>query len=399
MNFVSKQLSEKKLISWIFFGLLVFLSAFLWAPSRDGLRIVFLFSFFIPVLMLFFIYTPDKKEYLNTPTILALIYGLFSVASSFWGDKQSIGFFILQWFVLAAWLCGTSVVLSRVNLDFHKSITIFIGFGCLVIISSITYYYNFVFGDGNLDKRLWGWNVFRNPNELGSLCGVIALLAVTSAFQSSSVSRAYLFYAFAVIGFMGLLLSFSRAALLAFLIASSLGLIITRPSAKIWSPPFIIITTIFIFLFIMTDVSALYFEGRMGGLSDRITIWSTVIHASFNNFFIGIGMSENTRIPIPSVEVFNHAHNAWLDTYYRTGIVGLCLILCHLLTVLKITIFNKKVLPLSLWLCFGVIFSLFDGRCFFWEIDAKWFLYWIPAGLIVAYSHSTFKEKSPSSQN
>jgi hypothetical protein len=35
-------------------------------------------------------------------------------------------------------------------------------------------------------------------------------------------------------------------------------------------------------------------------------------------------------------------------------------------------------------LMFGLIASMFDYRGFFWEIDFKWFLFWIPVGLISA---------------
>ena len=372
---------EKKLISWAAFGLLFFLSSFLWAPSRDGLQIVYLFSFFIPGLFLLALNLSRINEYLNLATAFALSYGAFSVISTSWGDK-SFGFFILQWTVLAVWLLGLTIVLSRTGIDIKKYTLAFLIIGCLMIISSMLKYY--LSDSASIDKRLWGWNVFRNPNEFGAMCGVIALIAVVSAFQSSSTKNVYRFYILGLIGFTGLMLSFSRSALLAFFITSLTALIIVRPPLKIWLPPILVILSLALVLIAFIGIPSAYLDGRGNAYSYRLIIWTTVLDFSTNNIFTGVGMSKNTNIGISGVDIFNHAHNAWLDTYYRTGLIGLLLICAHLVAVIKISLFNKETLPLFLWLCFGCLCSIFDGRCFFWEVGAKWFLYWIPAGLIIA---------------
>lgn len=372
---------EKKLISWATFGLLFFLSAFLWAPSRDGLQIVFLFSFFVPVLLLLVLNPSQINEHLNSATVLALTYGAFSVISTCWGDK-SFGFFALQWTVLAVWLLGLMVVFSRTGIDIKKYTLSFLIIGCLVIISSILKYY--LSDSASLDKRLWGWNVFRNPNEFGAMCGVIALVAVVSAFQSSSTKNIYGLYILGLVGFTGLILSFSRSALLAFFITSLAALFIVRPPLKIWLPPILVILSLALVLIALIGIPSAYLDGRGNAYSYRLIIWTAVIDFSADNIFTGVGMSKNTNIGISGVDIFNHAHNAWLDTYYRTGLIGLLLIFAHLIAVIKVSLFNKEALPLFLWLCFGCLCSIFDGRCFFWEVGAKWFLYWIPAGLIIA---------------
>lgn len=377
---------DKKITSWASVGLFVFIFAFLWVPSRDGLQIVYLFSFFLPILALFILCRPNVNEYVNAPTILALIYGAFSTCAAFWGDAKSFWFFFLQWLVLATWLCGTTVVFSRaIKVDIERFIFWFIVLGCIVIISTIAYHYIFSNNFKNI-FRLLGWNTFRNPNEIGAMCGIIALLAIISAFQSLSVKRANLYYLLALIALTGLILSFSRAAMLAIFVTSLLALIIIRPPVKIWLVPavfFLLAAALFIFV---NGNPYNYYEGRGSGISDRFAIWSDVIKKSINNIVLGIGMSEKTDITISNGAVFNHAHNAWIDTYYRTGIIGLLLIMLHLIFTIRTRLSNKKALPLLLWLCFGCICSIFDGRTFFWEIGAKWFLYWIPAGLIVAFA-------------
>lgn len=383
---------DKKLTSWASVGLFIFIFAFLWAPSRDGLQVVYLFSFFLPILGLFILRRPNVKEYVNIPTVLALIYGAFSTCAALWGDAKSFGFFFLQWLVLATWLCGTTVVFSRtINLDIEKFIFWFVVLGCMVIISTIAYHYIFSNNYRNI-FRLLGWNVFRNPNEIGAMCGIISLLAIISAFQSLSVKRIILYYFLASIATTGLILSLSRAAMLATFVTSLLALVIIRPPTKVWLTPATILLFVAAWFIWVSGVPYYYFEGRASGVSDRLAIWGEVIKNSFNNIILGIGMSEKTDIAISNGTLFNHAHNAWIDTYYRTGIVGLLLIILHLLFTLRNALANTKTLPFFLWLCFGCICSLFDGRVFFWEIGAKWFLYWLPAGLIVAFAQ--FGDKS-----
>ena len=48
------------------------------------------------------------------------------------------------------------------------------------------------------------------------------------------------------------------------------------------------------------------------------------------------------------VDIFNHAHNAWLDTLYRTGLIGLVLVTVHFFSVVKIFSRDPRLLPLYL---------------------------------------------------
>lgn len=383
---------DRKLTSWSTVGLPIFVLAFLWAPSRDGLQIIYLFSFFLPIFVLFILYRPKTEDYLNTPTVIGLIYGAFSFCAAIWGDPASLGFFLIQWLVLATWLCGTTVVFSRVmQIDIEKFIFWFIVLGCIVIVCTIFNHYVFS-NNFKYIFRLSGWNAFRNPNEIGAMCGIIALLAIVSAFQSLYIRRAIFYYFLASIALTGVVLSFSRAALLAISITSLLALIMIRPPARIWLFPGALLLSVAAWFVWANGISYNYFEGRSSGMSDRVAIWDEVIKNSRNNIMLGIGMSETTEITMNNGAVFNHAHNAWIDTYYRTGIIGAILVLLHLIFTIRSGLAHKKTFPLLLWLCFGCICSLFDGRVFFWEIGAKWFLYWLPAGLIVAYAK--FNERS-----
>lgn len=383
--------AEKKLISWATAGLLIFVTSFFWAPSRDGVQVVFLLGFLIPIVVLFLLGTPRTTEYLSVSNVIALMYAGYSAISVLWGDIKSAGFFLLQWVVLATWLFGSSVIFSRVRFDIEKCTFWFLIIGSLTIIMSIVHFYYFVYGMDTYQIRLLGWNVFRNANEIGAMCGAVAIVGVVSAFQSLSIKRAYGFYFLSIIGIAGLILSFSRGAILAFFVVSFLSLIIIRPQIKIWLPPALILFFLAVGFIFFGKGPDYYFEGRGSGW-DRFIIWKSVLAEAKNNMFFGIGLSENTSLLVSELGEFNHAHNAWIDTYYRTGILGLLLIVLHLIFVVKNGFHDRQKLVLLMWLCFGCVCSFFDGRAFFWEIGAKWFLYWIPAGLIIAHSQEQLKK-------
>jgi O-antigen ligase len=375
---------EQKLMSWASVGLLIFVSAFLWAPSRDGLQGVYVLAFFLPMAIILLFRKPNFNEYGGWQTVIGLTYAGFSALSALWGEPKDFGFFVLQWCVLATWLCGSCLVFSKRDIDIERYFRWLVV--CGVSLTAITFTYHFVFVDSQFPTliRLVGWNVFRNSNEIGALFGIISLLAITIAVQASSLKRTWLFYLFALIAGVGLVASFSRGALLAFIVMVIITFIVVRPSVKIWLPPVLIMIIALLILLITTNIHTYYINGRGEGFGGRFVIWKEVLNRYHENIFTGIGMAKDTGIIIPGLEIFNHAHNAWLDTLYRTGLIGLTLALLHLKEVLQKFSRDPRLLPLYLWLSYSCLCNLFDGRCFFWEIGAKWFLYWIPASLIVA---------------
>lgn len=378
------ELSEQRIFTWASVGLLVFVSAFLWAPSRDGLQGVYVLAFFVPMLKILLFRKPNFNEYGGWPTVIALIYAGFSALSTLWGEPKDFGFFGLQWCVLATWLCGSCLVFSKREIDMEKYLRWLVMFG--VLITLLTFIYNFLFIDSNfpMQMRLVGWNVFRNPNEIGAFCGIIALLAFTIAVQSLSLKQTWLFYILALIATAGLLASLSRAAFLALTIMSLIALLIVRPPLKIWLPPVLIAIVIVLILLGTTDILTSFTGGRGDGLGPRLNIWKEVFERWQKHIFIGVGMTKDTNIIALDASASSHAHNAWLDTLYRTGLIGFIIVLSHLIKVVQRFSSNQSLLSLYLWLGYGCICNLVDGRCFFWEIGAKWFLYWIPIGLIVA---------------
>jgi len=379
---------EKKLLSWAAIGLLVFVSAFLWSPSRDGLQGIYALAFFIPMLIVLLLRKPGFAEYGNWLTLSALVYSLFSALSSLWGNPADFPFFVAQWLVLAVWLCGSSLVVKTGLVNPEKFLTAFIALGIAVILISILYYYGFVYGHTTSEIRLYGWNVFRNANELGAMCGVIALLSFISALKDdNSTKRMWMFYLLMILALTGLVLSWSRSAMLAFLCVGLISILIFRPKIYRLFPLMILVVAAITVAILTKDLHSFdlqrYLE-RGEWDSGRFVIWKEIASRTHDHLLLGIGLARDTNITLPDATVLNHAHNAWLDTFYRTGLLGLALLCTHVYFLVRSFNRSPYLFALYMWLLYGCACSLFDGRIFFWEVGAKWFLYWIPAGLIAA---------------
>ena len=368
---------ESKLHSWAFGGLWVFITAFLWSPSRDGLETVFALAFFIPMLTLLPWRKPDFNQYGGWFSVSALAYAGWSCLTSIWGGET--GFFILQWLILASWLLGSAWVLQKRLLDLEKLFTWLAVVGALSALLMIALFYK----DHPLSDRLEGQGLLRTPTVLGQAFGLVVLLATILSWRVVNVKQSILFFAAALCALAALALSQSRGPILALALALLLAMWWLRPPLRVWISQITFLLFIGILVVAATPIEQVIVAR---GISLRDEIWLQVWQSMNNqplSLLWGIGMNETTDIVTASGE-YHHAHNAWLDIFYRTGAIGLLLALTHLALLFKRGASNSTTQYLIVWLVYGCGCLLVDSRSLFWEIDAKWLLYWVPAGLLAA---------------
>ena len=139
--FISSEYREEKILDWSQIGLLFFVTAFIWAPSRDGLQIVFALSLFIPLLCVLPFRRPGFREYGGWFSVLALLFAAYASVTSFWAPKSKPDFFFIQWVVLSVWLCGISWISSRRRIDWPYLLELLLLLGCLLSIISMMIFY------------------------------------------------------------------------------------------------------------------------------------------------------------------------------------------------------------------------------------------------------------------
>ncbi len=380
LSFIAdRQYREEKVLSWIGIGLLIFISAFIWMPKRDGIQAIFALGILFPMLCVLPFRKPEFNNYGGWITWLALIFTGYSTLTSFWAPISKPDFFIIQFVVLSVWLMSIAWYASRREINWFRLQQYLLIMGVLVGLINLILFYQ----KNDWFARLEGSFAARNPNEIGALFGILTLLAFCQWLRASSKSHNIYYFVLSVALLIPLLASQSRGALLALIATASMAVCYIRPSKKklvFLSLSGLIALGLLIYGFSSAGLTA----GRFSpGLRD--VIWQEVFSRSVSeHLWFGKGMEKFEKIIIPDVDVFDHAHNVWLDTFYHTGLIGLILGLMHVFYVLQKFKPSPVQTTLHLWLMFSLIAGMFDYRTFFWQIDFKWFLFWIPVGLISA---------------
>lgn len=380
MSFITdRQYREEKVLSWIGVGLLIFISAFIWMPKRDGLQAIFAVGILLPMLCVLPFRRPEFSNYGGWITYLALIFAGYSTLTGLWAPISKPDFFIIQFVVLSVWLMSIAWYTSKRDLDWFRLQQYLLLAGVLVGLISLALFY----GKNSWFMRLEGQFLARNPNEIGALFGILTLLAFCQWLRATNNSHNFYYAILVLVLFIPLIASQSRGAFMALIVTAVMAIFYFRPSKYkliLLSVSGFVAAVILLYSFSSGLLTADRFST---GLRD--VIWQEVFSRSVNeHLWFGRGMEKFEKIIIPDVDVFDHAHNVWLDTFYHTGLIGLVLGLFHVFYVLQKFKPSPVQITLYLWLMFSLIAGMFDYRTFFWQIDFKWFLFWIPVGLISA---------------
>lgn len=377
-DLLSRKWREQKILSWVSSGCLVFITAFIWAPSRDGLIGVYALAFFLPLLLLIPWQIPEWNSRGGIATALALSFGGYATLSVTWGGGvQELPYFVGVWILLAGWLCGVIWLHQRRPLNYEKLYLLVILLGALVGTSALIMFYM----EHPFTERLSPWTVARNPIVAAQVFGVVSLLAWVQSWREPDYKKSSVFFILALIALLPCLMTQSRGPLIALVLTLLLGFVVIRPAFTVWLSQAAVLLIAMLAGLNSADFSLELFERGLG-LNHRDQIWLQVFEHIGANFWFGIGLAKDTHLEVAGLGVVHHAHNAHIDTLFRTGIVGLGLLIAHLVILLGGWRKKPQLLPLYLWLVFGVICVSTNTRILFWPLDAKWFLYWIPAGLI-----------------
>ena len=199
--------------SWVFnwssVGLVIFVSSFFWAPSRDGLESIYALTFFIPMLFWLPWRKLDFSAYGGYYTLLAMIFGIYSAATNFWAPVKTPGYFCLQVLVLFTWLAGVSWIVKQGRTNFEQIYDWLLISATVVGVSFVFVFYR----THPFNVRLEGWSVLHNPNVVGNVFGVVTLLAFVRWIKASGRQN-ILYFLLTMILCCPLLLSQNRGGLL-----------------------------------------------------------------------------------------------------------------------------------------------------------------------------------------
>ncbi|MDR1062323.1 MAG: O-antigen ligase family protein [Azoarcus sp.] len=136
------------------------------------------------------------------------------------------------------------------------------------------------------------------------------------------------------------------------------------------------ILLIILFFFINLDK---HVNIRISTPDYRIHIWKESIAQFLAHFWIGQGFGHYANIPIPPDWTVGHAHSFILEIIRVGGIIGGSLFCIMLFFMLNRFIFTSAGFFFLLWLIFGALCLLTNGRLLLtypWRIEC--FAFWIP---------------------
>jgi O-antigen ligase len=184
----------------------------------------------------------------------------------------------------------------------------------------------------------------------------------------------------------------SRGAIISFVLVALVGMVLHRRRPK-WRVlagcglGFLVLCGLAIA--IQPDALVETIKARLSEPSYRLDIWKELLRVTLeDHVFLGTGMVKTSLLTIPGVsdrvDFIPHAHNSFIDAFYRTGLVGLMLMTTYTVFLIIGSLRCPSSLPFLLWFLVGCTSSLFDNAAFFRYLEASWFTTWIPAGLIAA---------------
>ena len=368
-------------LGWAAIGIYLFLSAFFWASGPAPLRAVFYLFLLLPFLLVLPWRKWRSEEYGGYFTISALVFAAYCVLTSLWGRASDFDFFLKQWLFLAFWLCGVAWLFYHrpVNLQRLYLVVICIG----VVCSLVTVYFFYAYKNYSIAARLSGFGLAENSTIVAQIFGVAALLAYLKSLQAENWKFSPVFFIGAMICALVILMSQSRGAAMALILVCFAGLLIVRPRPLIWVPQVTLALVGILALFVLTNMDDVL-EKRGISFSFRDAIWVELLDRSLERPLFGLGLERDSRIIIPDVDVFHHAHNSWIDILYYTGLIGLLLALWHWVLLARSFSRDRDILPLYLWLAYGSLCLFTNGSSLLTRPDAQWLMYWVPAGLLAA---------------
>jgi O-antigen ligase len=222
------------------------------------------------------------------------------------------------------------------------------------------------------------------------LAGILALICYWFALENLTFKKAVLYLIISLPFLTVLLLSKSRAP--------QLTLLLTLPALIYCHPQHIkkiISATLIFILFLIITYNALdfvkdifyrplYAQGNY--MSYRLDIWPASLKEGFEYFWFGQGVSHKPPgFMAGNIEV-THSHNILLSVFRMGGILGVCLFTLSL-SLCLITPFkqaNKIERIWSVWLIFGLLCLLSNGKYPLSRPSSAWFALWIPIAFICA---------------
>lgn len=364
---------------WCFFSTTLFLVGYFIFPSVKRHNLFFLVGVCIPLLLITpFYYKKIRIDNWVIASAFMLVFYLF--LNSFWyanySVEQSLVYFRYLFFLCC--LIGAILFVQYKQPKYSEYL-----FRAFIIVGSLHFTYG-IWKHFHIYPQPLDIRYSNRPIDEATFAGMLLLACFWLMIETKNFLHKLIIFGFSIPFIIILFIAKSRGPQLAFLISIPLVAYFQGIKLKRFMLVTISLVAILISLLVLTGTAQHVFSRGLE-FPYRIGIWSISIQQGMQFFWFGQGLNENATLFIDD-GMFTHSHNILLSIFRMGGIVGVLLftlnfILCMAAGFKQQNSINKLWV---VWLCFGVLCLMTNGRYPLTRHSELWFAYWIPIAFIGA---------------
>lgn len=385
---------ESVLLAWMSIGLFVQLAGLLFNADGSRYATQIYLLLFVPALLLLLRdrFAPELWRQLPAYCLLALMVWVVAIAGLHPGSEKTLGYWLKIVLLLALYVFAVARLVTNPR-RFHMVLVA--AALVAVLFAWLTLYYQLIFLDRPLEYKALRWHVrFRelgwggladlnHPIVAGLYYGVFAVMITWFflAWRMTAVRTSML--ALAMLGLLlYVLLTFSRGAWFS-VAAGGFVLLLLFPNRK--SRGLLALGIILLLVAVYLFWPEIQSERRVG-VNGRDQIWQNWLSLLPSFWMAGAGAG--TELPFTLFGGFKviHAHSLYLQLWYEYGIVGICLFLALLASLLWKG-WRCRSNPLALLglglLVFAIVAMVSDVYAIFHRPSPYWVMLWLPVGILL----------------
>lgn len=361
----------------------LFVAGFFLLPKQPTLKIVFYLLLVLPSLLLVPVWWKERAR-LSSPLLLcSLFFSLYMATTFFWSGEpwgEWWFFFYKQVIFIMFWLLATVWVSIRFP-EFYRQFPVWlVWLGAIVaLVTLLVYFYN----DGGGLSRMNGLGVLNNQLVAAQAFGALGLMAFILSVQVNSKGRVTVFLVCGVVCYTAVIMTQSRGPVFYFLICGLLILLamVFLKRAREALAFLALLSICFVFFYMFGVFDALI--QRLDKKSPRLVIWRKMLSESGDVLWFGKGVRRFTDFSTTMGD-WQHSHNVFIDTLRFGGVVCVVFLMVIIIISLRGVLRNFLNNPFYIWLLFGLLCMLTNGKFLLVRPDWSWLLFWVPVGFICA---------------
>lgn len=234
-------------------------------------------------------------------------------------------------------------------------------------------------------ERLVGLGALTNVNEFSNVYGVFGLLAMGFALRTANLSYRVLLLATIAIFLCYAWFGQSRTAFVSLIFALLVMVAMTVQDKKLL---YVAMAVLGVFAAaLVTLFPDTVEQAVLRGRGLRPQIWSSTWEQALATPLAGHGLTSTLSVQLGR-QLFETAHNAYLQVFWHGGIIGLCLHLCLLMAALRCawSLGRQRADYTVLCMLLFVTATMMTGVDTLIERPRdQWMLAWFPLALIISY--------------